>query len=131
MTFQLDLNFANYDEPNPSGVFADCEVIAMPKAKNRITAEIRVAFTSAGFAWGSSALMETQGYGGMPNICDIPAGLVVPTRAQAIAKACNDIYRHCHKVGTKGASMILKWAEEIRHANVSATPGQAQGGGEP
>lgn len=130
MTFQLDLNFGGFDQPNHAGVFVDCEVIRMPSVKRTIKAEIRVAFTAAGFAWGSSAFMEMQGYAGMPNVCDIPAGRVVPSKAEAIAKACDDICRHCHKVGTKGAAVILKWAEEMRSSPVMSTPPNTQGGTE-
>jgi len=114
MSYQLDLNFGGYDQPNHAGVFTNCEVISMPSAKRSIRAEIRVAFTAAGFCWGSSAFMEMQGHASMPNVCDIPAGRVVSSKAEAIAKACDDIQRHVGKLETKGAKAIMAWARQLR-----------------
>ena len=53
MTAQLSLDLFGYDQPNENGVFWDCERIKMPSRRWQIAAEIRVAFTAAGWLWGS------------------------------------------------------------------------------
>ncbi|MES2910595.1 MAG: hypothetical protein V4718_04355 [Pseudomonadota bacterium] len=116
MSHQLYLGFEAYHQPNDAGVFADCEVIEMPPLKNRCTAEVCIAFTPAGYCWGSAAMLEIEGYGGMPNQCDIPAGRVVATREAAIAKACEDVLSHVEKKETPAARAITAWAKQLRGA---------------
>lgn len=113
MTQQLDLDFAGYDQPNKFGVFVDAELIVMPRQKSNIRAELRIAFTAMGFCWGASAMLEQEGWGRMPNACDIPAGRVVTTRSEAINHACADMLRRVEKVETKGAKTVMAWVESI------------------
>jgi hypothetical protein len=113
--FQLDLDFAGYDQPNACGVYADCERIVMPR-KGIVRAELRVAFTAAGFCWGSSAMLEQEGYAGMPNVSDIRAERVVATKADAIDRACDEVRRHVGRVQTKGARCVLDWVESVRNS---------------
>jgi len=113
---QLGLNFEGYDEPAKNGVYTDGEILKMPPGKSRGSAEIRLAFTAAGFLWASSAMMETQGYGSLPNVCDVKKGRVTPSRGEAIKKACDEIQRQCGTVKTKAAAAILAWVNELREA---------------
>lgn len=114
MKKQLNLNFAGYDETNDCGVYCDCEALKMPRLKINARAEIRIAFTSAGYLWGCSAMMETQGFGGYPSESDVKFGRYTGSRADAIQMACDDIYRHCHSIKTASANAILKWVEDTR-----------------
>jgi hypothetical protein len=113
MSAQLNLNFGGYDVPNANGVYADCERIVMPSKKANFRAEVRVAYTEAGFCWGSSGMVELHGFGGMPNVCDIDSGRVVPLRQQAIAKGAAEVYRHFRAGATAGERAVLAWVKTI------------------
>lgn len=110
---QLSLDLFGYDQPNENGVFCDCDRIKMPSRKWQIAAEIRVAFTAAGWLWGSSSMLESQGHGCLPNVWDIEHGRVVPSRMQAMKQACADIIRQVRGAETAGAKAVQQWAESI------------------
>lgn len=110
---QLDLDLFGYDQPNENGVFCDCERIKMPSKKWQIAAEIRVAFTAAGWLWGSSSMLEMQGHGCSPNVCNIDHGRVATSRIQAMKQACADIIRQVQGAETAGAKAVQLWAESI------------------
>lgn len=116
MSAQLDLNFAGYDQPNKHGVYVDCERLEMPRSKVRAKAEVRIAYTAKGFSWGVSAEMETEGMGGLPSLNGIAHGQVVPSRDEAIQKACEQILRFCSKTKSKASAAILLWLNGIRGA---------------
>lgn len=110
---QLSLDLFGYDQPNENGVFCDCERIKMPSKKWQIAADIRVAFTAAGWLWGSSSMLEMQGHGSSPNVCDIDHGRVAPCRIQAMKQACADIIRQVRGAETAGAKAVQQWAESM------------------
>ena len=113
MTAQLSLDLFGYDQPNENGVFWDCERIKMPSRRWQIAAEIRVAFTAAGWLWGSSSMLEMQGHGSSPNVCDIEHGRVASSRGQAIKQACADIIQQVRGAETAGAKAVRQWIESI------------------
>lgn len=113
---QLDLCFEAYDQPNEAGAYGDCECIEMPSKKRGIRAEILVAFTPMGYIPASSAMVEDQGYGSYPNVCQVKSGDVYPSREDAVRKACAEIYLHMHKVGTTGSRAVMSWAKSMEPA---------------
>jgi len=112
MNIQLYLNFEDYDQPNDSGVYADCETLELRLNKSHIKAQIHVAFTPKGFCWGSGAMLENEGFAGRPSIWDKGTA----TRAEAIKRACSDIYRHVSGVNSTGARAVMRWVEQVQTA---------------
>lgn len=114
---QLTLNFAGYDTPNKNGVYVDCERLAMPPSKSRAAAEIRIAYTAEGWLWGESVEIETEGFGGLPSDGCTAYRRAVPTRTEAVGKACATIRRFCSKKKSKSAAAILVWLDLIKEAS--------------
>jgi hypothetical protein len=119
---QFELKFEDYDEPNKHGVFADCEAILLTTGKKSNSnhraasiAEIRVAFTSLGFAWGISLAMTTGGVGYLPNQFHVTSKRVAESRISAIQSAAKEIQSVLDRDFSKDklAPMVRNWLAEV------------------
>lgn len=119
---QFELKFDDYDEPNKHGVFADCEAISLTVGKKSSAnhraasiAEIRVAFTSLGFAWGISLIMSNGGVSYLPNQVDVVSQRVTDSRISAIQNAAKEIQSVLERDFAKDklAPMVRNWLTEV------------------